>query len=164
MPCRHRRPFCLAKTATFSAAVLCLQISQRLRAAGFKPKPVSKKENTPRGGVFFFGCRGGICKERSDGIAKPQASVSHGLRVIAARPSRRIVARLHKTGLARRAPCFGDFVRQKRFSIVLGSSPNEPARRTHNPEGGPAQAAPQNQTQKAPTRGAFFVWLRRWDL
>lgn len=91
-------------------------------------------------------------RSQTSPVAVPKASANIA-------PSRRIVARLRKTGLARRAPCFGDFVRQKRYAIVFGSSPNEPARRTHNPRGCAARIAPRAAKRKKGTRlGAFSAF------
>ena len=92
-----------------------------------------QKRETHHKGVFpFFGCGGGICKEQSDGIAKPQASVSHDLRVIASRPSIHIVAtRARSTCFV--APCSVDFVHPKQHSVVLDSSPNEHRSSFYNP-------------------------------
>ena len=109
-----------------------------------------------------YGCGGGICKEQSDGIAKPQASVSHGLRVIASRPSIHIVAtRTRSTCFV--APCSVDFVHPKQHSVVLDSSPNEHRSSFYNPkERGASPFA--SKTKKQPTRDCFSFWLREWDL
>ena len=50
------RPFCFAKTATFSAAVSYLQLSQQLRAAGFKPQApvIGKRKDHPHGWSFLL--------------------------------------------------------------------------------------------------------------
>ena len=73
---------------------------------------------------------GGICKEQSDGITKPQASVSHDLRVIASRSSIHIVVayRLRKSRLCRLLVRWTSFGKNS-YQLFLPRHPTSTARR-----------------------------------